>query len=128
MIRRALVGMVVLGGMVLAGGCETPQRRANPYMSEMGKQGDITDTPPEVQEFVRDTYPDAAVERVYEKRHRKEYRVRHFEIHMVMPEGRRKVIEYNVFRKPTANVETLEKFEVQGSGTSPAALKPGYNP
>lgn len=123
MERRAWVGLMVLAaiGVGTGAGCQTEKRKNNPYMSELGKEGTLVDTPVEVQEFVKAAYPDAEIENVYEMRHRKEYQVRHFEIHMILPGGRKKTIDYNVFQKPSTGVRTLEVQELQGAGTSPGA-------
>jgi hypothetical protein len=127
MERRALVGMVVLAavGAGLAVGCQTEKRKNNPYMSEMGKQITYGDLPAEVQEVVHDSYPNAQVNEIYEMRHRTDYHMRHFEIHLTLADGRRKTFEYNTFQKPSAGVRTLESQEVQGSGTSPGAQPRG---
>jgi hypothetical protein len=123
MERRALVGMVVLAaiGAGLAMGCQTEKRKNNPYMSEMGKQITVGDLPLEVQQLIKDSHPDAQIEKVYEMRHRQEYRMRHFEIHMILADGRKKTFDYNVFQKPSNGVRTLEVQELKGSGMSPKA-------
>ena len=124
MERRALVGMVLLaaiGAGLGAVGCGLEKHEDNPYMSEQGKQESFGDTPLEVQQFVKNSYPDAEVENVYEMRHRHNYRMRHFEIHMVLADGRKKTVDYNVFQKPSSGVNTLETTELKGAGTSPKA-------
>ena len=127
MERRSLVGMVVLAavGVGLAGGCETQKRKNNPYITDFGKAEAIEDTPTEVQEFIKASYPDAQVERVYEMRHRKNYSVRHFEVHMILPGGRKKVVDYNVWQRPTYSPAELGANGVNGDGTSPGAQMRG---
>src|SRR5690242_16940283 len=110
MERRALVGMVLLAaiGAGLGAGCGVEKHAENPYISEQGKKITMGDTPLAVQEFIKDSYPDAEVEDVYEMRHRHNYRMRHFEIHMILADGRKKTVDYNVFQKPSSGVQTLE--------------------
>jgi hypothetical protein len=124
MERRALVGMVLLaaiGAGLGAVGCGVERHEENPYISEQGKAITMGDTPLAVQKFVETSYPDAQVENVYEMRHRKNYRMRHFEIHLVMADGRKKTVDYNVFGKASSGVQTLESTELSGAGTSPKA-------
>lgn len=128
MERRALVGMVVLAaiGAGLGAGCESMTKHPeNPYMSEQGKEITFGDLPLEVQQAVETSYPKATVDHIFEMRHRQEYQMRHFEIHMTLADGRKKTFDYNVFQKPSSGVRTLDATELPSSGTSPGAQPRG---
>lgn len=128
MERRALVGMAVLAAIAagLGAGCESvTKHEANPYMSEQGKEITFGDLPAEVQETVQTSYPGAQIDHVYEMRHRKEYQMRHFEVHLTLADGRKKTFDYNTFQKPSSGVRTLEATELPSAGTAAAAQPRG---
>jgi hypothetical protein len=112
-------------GAGLAAGCQEQVHKDNPYISEQGKQITYGDLPLEVQQVIQSSFPNAQVDSIYEMRHRKEYQMRHFEIHLTQADGRKKTFEYNTFQKPSSGVRTLEASELPSSGTAPGAQPRG---
>lgn len=126
---RVISGMVMLVasvvGVGLVGGCHTQKPMDKTYTSELGRKESIGDTPLEVQEFVKDSFPGAEVEAVYEMRHNTQFHMRHFEIHMILEGGRKKTVDYNTFEKKTPGMRQLETTELKGDGGTPAAQQRG---
>jgi hypothetical protein len=119
--RWAILGtaavVLAIGGL----GCHDVQplqfKHTPAEETELGKKITLEETPQEVHDFVQKSYPDAEILEVREITHSPP-RVRNFEVTMMLPGGRKKVIDYNVFPRRSPTVTEIPAAEPKGAGST----------